>query len=588
MKQSKKAKEQYLPLFTADSIMTKLDDALHRDLSRSNLLEYGPIQPHRQLYADSQLANFTKKFVSQSVRSKSNLSALTFEKFERINQHMERFRFNLPLPNEVDVRPKDRTYRDKVLLRARSLVHMVMLPFMEEEFFNACKHSGGSSIGVPFVDTSIEAKCFYPMTVTKGVETWFERYLDFDTTMKSAIQELNSKKPNKARYQIVSGSRGTTVPKTNKIDRMIAVEPTGNMFFQQGLMEMMYDRLQYVGLDVTTLPDTHKKLAQRGSVHGNLATIDFSSASDCVSPALLKWLLPGQWYHWLDKFRSPTIEVDGKVLELNMFSTMGNATTFPLETLVFWSIATAVCSANRDTTFSGLVRQEHKSLCSVFGDDCILPTSDAYAFICVCESVGFVVNTDKSYFDQQACTFRESCGGDYHSGFDVRSVYLSAPTSDRKSSLEPWLYNILNQLLEKHKSCFGVGEPVVFATTIREILSILFQMNIYAKLVPGDFPEDSGIHGDDFLEWLYCHFKGSWSPLAESVHGSITFRYCRYQYKTKSRMNLHLRYSLKLKCFVFDRRKRQDMFKPIRKKGGYVVSKAVTAHWTVPLQVAKS
>jgi len=91
--------------------------------------------------------------------------------------------------------------------------------------------------------------------------------------------------------------------------------------------------------------------------------------------------------------------------------------------------------------------------CSVFGDDCIVPTSIAANYITALEGVGFEVNDYKSFYGETE-KFRESCGGDYLAGHAVRPYTVRAPTSQKMSSLEPWLYIIFNSVITKYISHF--------------------------------------------------------------------------------------------------------------------------------------
>jgi hypothetical protein len=85
---------------------------------------------------------------------------------------------------------------------------------------------------------------------------------------------------------------------------------------------------------------------------------------------------------------------------------MGNGFTFPLETLIFWSLAAACCPQDSDAT--------------AYGDDLIVPTECYPLLVEVLVALGFVVNLTKSY---HTGPFRESCGKDYFRGTDVRPYY---------------------------------------------------------------------------------------------------------------------------------------------------------------------
>jgi len=122
--------------------------------------------------------------------------------------------------------------------------------------------------------------------------------------------------------------------------RSICVEPGLTSFYQLALGEEIRRRLLRVGVDIRD-QTRNQLLAREGSVTGLLATIDLSSASDTMSYELIRYLLPPDWFDLLTSFRSPSVTYKGSVIDLEMFSSMGNGFTFPLETLVYWSLTYA-------------------------------------------------------------------------------------------------------------------------------------------------------------------------------------------------------------------------------------------------------
>lgn len=194
------------------------------------------------------------------------------------------------------------------------------------------------------------------------------------------------------------------VPKSAKTHRGIVVEPVLNTIVQSGIGSHMAKRLRAAGIDIKD-QTLNKRLARQGSIDGSLATIDLSSASDSISTQLVKELLPDEWYDLLNAFRTNEVEYRGNTIALQMFSSMGNGFTFPLETLIFWALARAAVP--------------HGTV-SAYGDDVICPSAYYGDVVRVYQSVGFSVNLAKSYSDGP---FRESCGGDYFKGIDIRPFY---------------------------------------------------------------------------------------------------------------------------------------------------------------------
>lgn len=197
------------------------------------------------------------------------------------------------------------------------------------------------------------------------------------------------------------------VPKNAKTDRGICTEPSLNVIFQRGIGAYMTQRLSRFGVDLLD-QSCNKILAMWGSRTGALATLDLSSASDLISKEVVYHLLPYEWAEFLAYGRSSECSVDGKLVTLEKFSSMGNGFTFPLESLIFFALARAVCPDVNDVV-------------SIYGDDIILPTERSAELIRVLEAVGFSVNTEKSYVSGP---FRESCGGDFLLGSDIRPYYL--------------------------------------------------------------------------------------------------------------------------------------------------------------------
>jgi hypothetical protein len=457
----------------------------------------------------------------------------------------------------------------------------VLSPFEWDEWFMECKNSGGTSVGVPYMDTSVERKFTFPMSTTGSVLNLFRSTMADDLYLSEAIENFNRHNPvNNGPFEIVEGSKATTVDKTADKRRMICVEPTCNMYLQQGLMQMMYNRMKAVGLNVETLPDAHKEIARESSITGSNATIDWSSASDCVSIELLRWLLPPRWFDVVFRTRSHTTLIKGESVKLAMISTMGNATTFPLETLVFWTYAQAVRLTEDKTSNRSLLNEEEYGLCSVFGDDCIVPTTMAAKYIATMESVGFIVNDQKSFYGTEQ--FRESCGGDYLSGFDVRPFYMKAPHSTTMSALEPWLYIIANSLLQKYILYFGELSYLYEKEVWRVLFGLFREYKIYIKLVPSFFPDDAGLKLSHDIQRFSATYPMKLSRIASDRHGTVTFRYCSFKYRDSFRKDDGIRYHLWLKKPVRSKQPKQLFDVPLRKIGGYVVAKGLTGHWSVP------
>lgn len=222
--------------------------------------------------------------------------------------------------------------------------------------------------------------------------------------------------------------RVITVPKTLKTPRIIAIEPACMQYTQQGILELLVERLERDRLLRPLIGFTdqtpNQRMARIGSSQGDLATLDLSEASDRVSNQHVKALL--RFFPTLagsvEACRSRKADVPGYgVVRLAKFASMGSALCFPMEAMVFLTIIFLGIEdelsrplTRRDISrFSGRVR--------VYGDDIIVPVEFVPSVIAKLQAFGLVVNSDKSFWTGK---FRESCGKEYYDGIDVSCVKL--------------------------------------------------------------------------------------------------------------------------------------------------------------------
>lgn len=212
--------------------------------------------------------------------------------------------------------------------------------------------------------------------------------------------------------QIVNSNRLIFVPKNSKTNRAICIEPHINIMGQLMVGAALRRALFLAGNDLSGKAEKiNISLAQRGSIDGSYATIDLESASDTISYALVRKLLPEKWFELLATLRSEyTTLPDGTTHFNEKFSSMGNGFTFELESLIFYSIAQAVKDYEK---CSGTI--------SVFGDDIVCPTEIAGKIISVLTTFGFKINQKKTFISGP---FRESCGSDFFNGVNVRAYHF--------------------------------------------------------------------------------------------------------------------------------------------------------------------
>lgn len=232
------------------------------------------------------------------------------------------------------------------------------------------------------------------------------------------IQESPLWKDNVQAFKLVPGNRITTVPKSRKTNRTIAIEPQMNMYVQKGIGAIIRRRLKSVNIDLDD-QTVNQRLALKGSITGDLATVDLSSASDSISTALVWALLPPAWAELIMLTRSEVgIMPDGTEINYEKVSSMGNGYTFELESLLFWALTMSVTSKD--------------DVVSVYGDDIIAPAYCIPTLQQVFDYVGFKLNMDKSFWTGQ---FRESCGKHYFNGYDVSPVYHKTNGETKKDEI---------------------------------------------------------------------------------------------------------------------------------------------------------
>jgi hypothetical protein len=232
----------------------------------------------------------------------------------------------------------------------------------------------------------------------------------------------------------VSANKIIMVPKTAVVHRTIAIEPLLNGLVQKGVDVYLRGRLRRFGLDLED-QESNSELARLGSLGGfnPFSTIDLSSASDSLSIGAVKDLLPPDWFSLMSALRSPSYESEWGCGRYHKFVSMGNGFCFPLETLIFASIAYAVGVVTGDSEFR------------VYGDDIIVHQRAALLVVEVLKFYGFRTNIDKTFFFGP---FRESCGADFYEGVPVRPYNLDfVPKTD-------WdIYKVYNGMRLRHPDC---------------------------------------------------------------------------------------------------------------------------------------
>lgn len=291
-------------------------------------------------------------------------------------------------------------------------------------------------------------------------------------------------------YDLDRCSQTIFVPKSWKTFRTISMEPPTLMYLQQGVwnaIDSMVKRNPYLRSRIDFHDQTRNTtLARLGSIDCSYSTIDLSAASDSVSYELVAALFGNTslFPHIVATRSYHTVLPNGERIELKKFAPMGSALCFPIETMIFAAIAET--SVERVSRLRG---HGVPSTYSVFGDDIIVPSACSNDLIWLLESYGFLVNTSKSFYDDNT-SFRESCGGEFVDGIDVTPLRISrwySTSYDNAACVG---------LVDMINSCFHKGFTLLRASYLRELRSVTFLENETEKgYIP--FFGQSGIESFD-------------------------------------------------------------------------------------------
>lgn len=321
----------------------------------------------------------------------------------------------------------------RVLYRARSEIVKILGGDLSDHAYRACirmSYPGGGVSGGTHNRYRVSLPYKFLDTSPSGSRTacaHFERLLYECPDWSRYLRQKGET------YSITECNRIAFVPKDASSERTIAVEPSCNVWLQLGVHKYLAYRLSRTGNGIN-YQSRNQRLAYYGSVTGNRCTIDLSSASDSLALEAFRFLIPPLWSAYLEDIRSSqyTVPGDDKVRTYHKYASMGNGTTFAIETIVFLGIARAV-----------------QAICggfppSAYGDDLIVEKNQALLLIEVLDSIGFKINIDKTFITGH---FRESCGKDYYSGTLVTPTYVRN-YSFRASDA----YGLINSFASDHRS----------------------------------------------------------------------------------------------------------------------------------------
>jgi len=399
----------------------------------------------------------------------------------------------------------------RVLQRARIIVKGILGDFSQQELLEEISFGKRANYGVPYADSYLDVK-MENLSGSFEHRTWFKNHVvQHDVHLRLWLEErINLVLATRDGHKHLPFSDVAThlnvvsVPKTFKTDRTITPNSVLGALHSGALGNMIRYRLKRNGLDIAKLQEQQKALAKSASRTRHLVTADLSKASDSFTWELMNKVVPRPWLRALNFGRLRQCKVSGSLMYLTSFMAMGIGFTFPLETLMFYGILVAI---QQLTDVKGRI--------SVYGDDLIYPRALHKYVVDLFPKLGLQLNVDKTFCEDY---FRESCGGDYYHGVDVRPFQPEqiGGKMGRMQYLQ-FLYKILNGLMRRWDK---VEIPQAVHLLLREIVGV--QGTVY--LVPPSFPDGSGLKVEvPKLEW-YIPFTG---PMYNKVSQQLNFPYLR-------------------------------------------------------------
>lgn len=364
----------------------------------------------------------------------------------------------------------------KVFGRARSICRDILGKLDQDELLDAIRIGKRATQGNPLSKSYLDMKMGLPSAFTcpSKLKGWmFNTYLPTDPLLSRVVRQIFKRRSSEQRPDLAADSLTLVcVPKTWKIHRGITPLPNIALFYSYALGELVTRRLRDKGLDIRKLQPVHQKLARRYSVTRSHVTADLSRASDSVMQQHLNRVLPREWYNALKATFTNQISISNKMHYTASVLPMGNGATFPVETLFFYCIIKAIGDlAHVDGVFS------------VYGDDLIYPRRIHRYAMAIFSDLGISVNVDKTFSNS---FFRESCGGDFYRGIDVRPALLPEnKKSYKRLEFVEYLYKVLNGLCHR-------WDPSEIPCTVNYLLRELVNLSHEIYLIPTSFPDTAG------------------------------------------------------------------------------------------------
>lgn len=360
---------------------------------------------------------FEEYFCRNLLKKVENVSVPNVDPTENAKElflaFLERQREKTPYVEALLEQVDTTTSVGRVLIEARRALHDLLGDF--KAYTIKPRFTGGATVDLTKIEGSNPFKRARSSSgydvIEKRRKSYFEKY---GLTEMWPVSDDLPVSPGCDRWEVVIDF----VSKTWKVDRVIGKQLVVPLAYQTGTGDWLASKASQCGLHISTAQELHKDIARMSSLlDDHLMTLDQSNASDNIVYCLVKYLVPTVLYDWLWAITPRDIIIDDVVIpSVDMMATAGNGYIFPLQTLIFWAIAKATC---KECGVEGEVYS--------YGDDLIAPKAIASQLEQVFNLLGLQVNKDKTFTHGH---FRESCGGDYFLGSNVRPFYVKTiPTT---------------------------------------------------------------------------------------------------------------------------------------------------------------
>jgi hypothetical protein len=369
----------------------------------------GPVWPKVEAYLLSQKCSAVLPvFLVAEVLQWTNLasrmtmddSALEQACIDDFGANQERLRLLWSTPSET---------RTVIMRQMRSVLDHC---YNDKAFRPSYGHHGSGAVSEKVPDRLASIKCRHLRKTDQLLDFYVRRY---DVDVMSDMLPCSDSRP-----PLVRESRFLTVPKNFKKRRGIAPQPAVLMWYQQGILDAMYEQIwsnPYVRFHLPIFDRTvnQRKALEGSRKHDRWSTYDLKAASDSITVHLVKGVFRPNLRLCLLACRASRTS---KHPNMQTYGTMGDATVFPTETLLIGALVQVALIHAKE-----LDPTVNPAQWWVFGDDIVVPNNQQ-VHKCMHElfsEMGFVINDDKSFFTGP---YKESCGVEAYNGVEVQPWYL--------------------------------------------------------------------------------------------------------------------------------------------------------------------